>query len=156
MAYAEKQRNFDWLPKENMEDLCQRLGLASSVGTPRRAAVLAFHKSPSDYIPSALIRTIVRTTSHEYPREEIKGPLSDQIEQTIKWMTSNLRTISKNVGAGQRVDRCEIPEQVLRALVVNAIVHRDYEAKECVRVEITPRADDYYQSWHTKISDTGE
>src|SRR5437870_12792771 len=42
LEYAQKQPDFDRLPQGNMIELCRRLGLSSSLGTPRCAAVLAF------------------------------------------------------------------------------------------------------------------
>ncbi len=140
MEYAKKKLRVEQLPTEDLNELCKRLGwILSQAGTPQRTIVLAFHKSPHNSIHSALVGVIAITPGNERDSssEQIGGPLSDQINKTIKWMKRNLRTISENVGADQRIDRSEIPEPVLRELVANAIVHRDYEAKENVRVEIT-------------------
>jgi tetratricopeptide (TPR) repeat protein len=140
LEYAQKQSDFDRLPQGNIIELCKRLGLASSLGTPRRAAVLAFHRLPSRYISSALIRVTLRTLENEiYSIDNIEGSLGEQVERAIQWLISNLRTISEQVGGGKRIDRCEIPVKALRELVVNAILHRDYEANESVQIKITPR-----------------
>lgn len=139
--YAESQRDSDQLPMQDIRNLCKRLGLTSGQYTPRRSAVLAFHRMPSRYLHSALVRVTMRGMSTEEPyiRDDIEGSLSEQAEQTIRWLKANLNIISENIGAGQRIDRSEIPERALRELVVNAILHRNYNARESIHVEITSR-----------------
>jgi predicted HTH transcriptional regulator len=139
--YAQRDGDAAFLPLENLPRLCQQLGLTSTIGTPIIAAVLAFHKAPSRYLHSALIRATcyVSDERDRYLMEEIEGPLGKQVEHALRWLLDNLHTISKHVGAGKRVDRCEIPEQALRELIANAVVHRDYEANESIQIKITPR-----------------
>jgi ATP-dependent DNA helicase RecG len=64
--------------------------------------------------------------------------LGEQAEQTIRWLKANLNIISQNIGSGRRTDRYEIPEPALRELIVNALLHRNYNARESIQVEITP------------------
>jgi tetratricopeptide (TPR) repeat protein len=137
--YARLQRDSDQLPMQDIRDLCKRLGLTSGQYTPRRSAVLAFHRMPSRYLHSALVRVTMKGLSSEasYLRDDIEGSLSEQAEQTTKWLKANLNTVSENSGAGQRIDRCEIPERSIRELIVNAILHRNYNARESIHVEIT-------------------
>jgi tetratricopeptide (TPR) repeat protein len=139
-AFAQKQQSFSRLPLGNIIELCKRLGLASSVGTPRRLAVLAFHNVPNRYISPAVIRVTLRTLENDiYSRDTIEGPLGEQVEKAVQWLISNLRTIREDAKVGQRTDRCEIPQKALQELVVNAVLHRDYEAKESVQIKITPK-----------------
>lgn len=141
LEYARLQPDSHQLPMQNFRDLCRSLDLTSDLHVPRRWAVLAFHPLPNRYLPSALVRVTMSGLSSEEPylTKDIEGPLSEQVERTIKWLTINLHTISKNVGSGQRIDRCEIPERALRELIVNALLHRNYMARESVHVEITFR-----------------
>jgi hypothetical protein len=129
-AFAQHDQDADSLPVEHLPSLCQDLGLTSTIGTPINAAVLAFHKSPTRCIAAAMIRaTAYIADEHDrYFKEDIEGPLGKQVERALHWLLTNLRTISEHVDAGQRIDRCEIPEQALRELIANAVVHRDYEA----------------------------
>ena len=138
--YANLQQDSDHLPKQTIQDLCRGLGLTSKRYTPRRSAVLAFHRMPSRHLPSALVRVTVSGLSSEQPyfRKNIEGPLSDQAERTHRLVTERLITVSENPG-GQRLDRCEIPERALRELIVNALLHRNYNAPESVQIEIKPR-----------------
>lgn len=138
IEYAERQNDYENLSLEDIEQLCKQLDLISDSGIPRRASVLAFHRTPERHLHSALVRVIAETSSGErYVQEEIKGSLSEQVEKTIKWIKSNLRTVSENVRSGKRVDRYELPETAIRELVVNAILHRDYKSSESVIVKIT-------------------
>ena len=140
LEYAQRQHDYDKLPTDTMKELCQRLGLASGTGTPRREAVLAFHNIPSRYLTSAFIRVFARiSSSDEYTSGDIEGYLADQAKKAEIWLLNRLEKIAENIGGGERIERCEIPERALRELIVNAIVHRDYEAKECIHIKITPK-----------------
>ena len=140
-AYAKLQQDSEHLPMQDIKGLCKRLGFTSSQYTPNRLAVLAFHRIPSRYLPSALVRVTRRGLSSEEPylRNDIEGTLSEQADRTIKWLEANLNSVSENVGSGQRIDRCEIPERALRELIVNAILHRNYNAHESIHIEVTFR-----------------
>jgi tetratricopeptide (TPR) repeat protein len=139
LKYAQHDGDAASLPLGNLPKLCQQLGLTSTIGTPTRAAVLAFHKSPSRFLHSALIRATYDIADERdiYLKEDIKGPLGQQVGHALRWLLDNLRTISEHVDGGKRVDRSEIPEKALRELIANAVVHRDYEAKEAIQIKIT-------------------
>jgi predicted HTH transcriptional regulator len=141
IKYAQHDGEAALLPLENLPRLCQQLGLTSTIGTPTIDSVLAFHKAPSRHIHSALIRATRYLTDERdrYVTKDIQGPLGKQVEDAFCWLLDNLHTISEHVGAGKRVDRCEIPGEALRELIANAVVHRDYEANESIQIKITPR-----------------
>lgn len=56
---------------------------------------------------------------------EFDGPLAQQIDSAVHFALKNSRTSSKIVGK-KREERLEYPEEVLREIITNAVVHRDY------------------------------
>src|SRR5262249_3890194 len=76
--YARLQPDSEQLLKQDFKDLCKSLGLTSDLYIPRRWAVLAFHRLPSRYLSSALVRVTRKGLSSEDPylRDNIEGPLS--------------------------------------------------------------------------------
>lgn len=58
-------------------------------------------------------------------RQQCDGPLPEAIEDAINATMRNLRTYSIVEGAGRR-DVPEIPREVIREAIVNAVVHREY------------------------------
>jgi predicted HTH transcriptional regulator/tetratricopeptide (TPR) repeat protein len=140
LEYAQRQRDYDKLPTNNILELCQQLGLTSGTGMPRREAVLAFHPIPSRYLSSAFIRVFASGSgSNEYTSGDLEGSLADQAKMAEVWLLNRLEKIAANIGPGERTERCEIPERALRELIVNAIVHRDYKANESIHIKITPK-----------------
>jgi tetratricopeptide (TPR) repeat protein len=122
---------------DDIKQLCINLGLGSSSGTPTHAAILAFHPSPQRYIHSALIRVTYDIGEDKTLQDDIGGPLDVQVEKTISWLLSKLETVSDITGAGKREERCEIPNLVIREIVTNAVLHRNYEANQSIQVKIT-------------------
>lgn len=67
-----------------------------------------------------------------------EGTIGDMIGDAIRAIAKNLKRQSVIVGIG-RVDRLEIPEEVLREAVANALIHRDYNPRfdgQAVNVDI--------------------
>ena len=67
-------------------------------------------------------------------------PLEMPLKQKVEAIAKNLRAPTFVVGVGARTDS-EIPKEVLREVVANAVVHREYDAQflgESVTVDIYP------------------
>jgi ATP-dependent DNA helicase RecG len=58
-------------------------------------------------------------------QKEFSGPLYRQVEEAMKFAHVYIAKSGKVVGL-RRIDRCEVPLEVIREALVNAIVHRDY------------------------------
>jgi len=106
--------------------------------------ILLFGKNPKRFLPQSGIRAIAYSgTNPDYAAHadnEIKGPLtpllgqaqedpvvleSGLVEQALDFVARNTEMTSC-VEGGRRIDRSIYPEFVLREVVVNALVHRDY------------------------------
>src|SRR3989344_1022163 len=100
--------------------------------TPTIAGYLIFSKSdPQSRSPFS--RYEVRCvryagTSAASPivdKHDVKGCLDVQIEGVLKFILRNIAMRARLVGA-KRVETYEYPEEALREIVANAIIHRDY------------------------------
>jgi ATP-dependent DNA helicase RecG len=100
-----------------------------------------FGKSPKRYLPQSGIRALAYPgTKADYAAtadQELKGPLvplcasdgaiveSGLVEQALDFVRRNTDP-SARIEGGRRIDRSAFPEPVLREVIVNAVVHRDY------------------------------
>jgi ATP-dependent DNA helicase RecG len=103
--------------------------------------VLLFGKDPKRYLPQSGIRAVCYPgTEPDYATradEDLRGamvPLGAAdgslvelglVEQARDFVRRNT-TPSAYLEGGRRIDRWEYPEEVVREVVVNALVHRDY------------------------------
>jgi ATP-dependent DNA helicase RecG len=123
------------------EVLRQRACLVKTDGQyrPTTAGLLLFGHYPSLWTPGAEI-TAVRYPGTEmgdqFVREDIKGPLPDQIRKAEAFLRANVPQQTVLEGLTHR-DRPAYPDQVLREVVVNAVAHRDYAiAGESIQIFI--------------------
>lgn len=115
-------------PRRGLMNL--RLLAQDEAGVPRAtvAGVLLCTQSPQEWLPQA---TIVAThyrgqdrASGQLDSQEIVGPLSLQIADTVKFVVRNMR-----VAARKLPEREDVPQYSTAAVfeaVVNAVAHRDY------------------------------
>ncbi|MAG32378.1 MAG: ATP-dependent DNA helicase RecG [Deltaproteobacteria bacterium] len=103
--------------------------------------MLLFGRQPQRFLPHSGIRAICYTgTDRDYATsadEDIRGamvPLGTAagsiaepglIEQALDFVRRNTDPMS-HLEEGRRIDRWEYPDEVLREVIVNALVHRDY------------------------------
>lgn len=95
---------------------------------PAGYGLLLFGKSPRDVMPQAgLLGTIYYPNGKEETRS-FDGPLVLVPSQVEKWLTAKLpNTIDRS--RMQRWQSPDLPFEMLREGVVNALVHRDYDIK---------------------------
>lgn len=96
---------------------------------PTYAGLLLFGREPTRFLPSAEL-IVVRYTglqmSDTFVREDIRGPLPDQIRRAEAFVVSNLER-SFNLDGLARSERLALPQDAVRELIVNAVAHRAYE-----------------------------
>lgn len=125
-----------------------RLNMVNKVGEVRLAGLLAAGQYPQQYYPKLIIDVVahpgVEKSAVEGPRfvdrVHCDGNMPEAIEQAVEAIAKNLRAPTFVVGVGARTDS-EIPKEVLREVVANAVVHREYDAQflgESVAVDIYP------------------
>lgn len=133
---------------ETIEAQMERLNFTNKEGSVRLAGLLAAGIYPQQYYPKLVIDVAAHAGSEKsepgaprfIDRKICDGPLSACIEDALAAIGRNLRTTSYVVGAG-RTEEWEIPEEVLREALANAVIHREYSPMfvgESVSVDIYP------------------
>lgn len=95
---------------------------------PTYAGLLLFGRNPQQYLPSAeiiAVRYAGATMGDEFVREDMRGPLGDQIRRAEAFLVANMRR-GMRIRGFTREEVTEYPLAVAREAVVNAVGHRDY------------------------------
>lgn len=133
---------------KSKEEQLQRLNILDRQGSPTMAGLLSVGAYPQEFFP----QLFVDVTSHPgrakstggptrfLDREECEGPIPLAVDLAVQATARNLRTM-RVVDGVQGIDVPEIPLDVLREAIVNALTHRDYSAQvlgQQVAVDIFP------------------
>ncbi len=98
---------------------------------PTVAGLLLFGRDPQRWLRSATL-TCVRypgaSMGDEFVREDIGGPLPDQVRRAEVFVTGNMRQ-GMRISGLVRQEMPEYPVPVVREAIVNAIAHRDYSIR---------------------------
>ena len=104
---------------------------------PTYAGILLFGRQPERFVRSAEIIAVRYAGSDmgdEFVREDIRGPLSEQIRRAEAFVVANMRRGMRISGLA-REERTEYPLSVVREAIVNAVAHRDYAIRgDSIRV----------------------
>ncbi len=124
------------------EQLAAHLKLLSTVPQanplPHFAAILCFCDSPQLLIPQARARFVAgEQGDRDVLLENVEGALHRQVAKLSRSTLAELRTRASFDGSGHRVETREIPEEVIREAISNAVAHRDYNATGNVQVRVT-------------------
>lgn len=96
---------------------------------PTNACILLFGKDPQQFIRGSDI-TAARFAGQEmgdlFTRQDINGPLPQQIRRAETFLVDNLRKGVQLSAQMARTEQTEYPLKAVRELVVNAVAHRDY------------------------------
>ena len=98
---------------------------------PTVAGLLLFGRNPQQFVRSAeiiCVRYRGLTMSDEFVRQDIAGPLKEQLRQAEAFVVGNMRQGMRITGM-TREDSTEYPIAVVREAIVNAIAHRDYSIR---------------------------
>jgi predicted HTH transcriptional regulator len=102
---------------------------------PTVAGMVLFGRQPHQFLPQARIKADRFSVAADEPaliervlaQKDITGPLFQQVESILEFFNINVRRVPRIRGA-QREEVPEYPETVIREVIVNALVHRDYQA----------------------------
>lgn len=111
-----------------------RLNVANIGGDVLVAGLLALGEYPQQFYPRLVVDVAVHAGSEKaipgaarfLDRAVCEGALGEVVQESVRAVIKNLRTYSIVRGTG-REDVCEIPEEVLREAISNAVVHREYD-----------------------------
>ena len=136
-SFLEKAHISDTLP---ITQLFDNLELLTDEGVVKNAGALFFGREPEHKFPHAAIRC-VRFKGidkvHIIDDKTFGGPLYRQYVDTLSWIESKLDVEYIIEGTDARKEIWEIPLDVFKEAVMNAICHRDfYEKGATAMVEI--------------------
>lgn len=115
-------------------DQLRRLNITGADGSVTLAGILSAGIYPQQFFPQLFVDVAVhpgvvksdpRASVRFLDRQICEGPIPVMADQAVGAILRNLRT-SRVVAGTRGVDVPEIPEEVLREAIVNALAHRDY------------------------------
>lgn len=123
-----------------------RLNFTDSSGSVTKAGLLVAGGYPQQFFPKLCIDVAVHPGIQKASQDEVRfldrviceGTLGEIIDNALLSIAKNLRRVSIIEGRGRR-DELEIPEEVLREAIANAVIHRDYSERfdgEAISVDI--------------------
>ena len=103
----------------------------------KRAAVLLFHPDPEQFVTGAYVKIgFFRTDADLLYHDEVHGDLFTQVSKTVDLLlTKYFRAMISYEGL-QRVETYPLPEDALREVILNAIIHKDYASSTPVQVSV--------------------
>ena len=102
---------------------------------------MLFGREPQRTCPAAVVKCshyhgteVVRPI----PSQQVFGAtLFEQIDAATDFVLSRLdRTIGDREEANIAAERLEIPKEAIREIIVNSVVHRDYDSKASVQIDV--------------------
>lgn len=122
--------DIDLAEEDDLIKLLQNTDVLSEDGFVTVAGLLIFGLQPQRYLPNSSISyahfTGVETGSELLDRKNIEGTLDSQIENTLTVIKNNFRERSIIKGAKREILNQVFSDKVLRELLVNGVVHRNY------------------------------
>jgi ATP-dependent DNA helicase RecG len=112
------------------EQQLRAMRLVHPDGTPTVTAILLLGREPMQWLPGAYVQILrvdgTALTDPLIDQHLVSGTLADQIRQVEEIVRLNIARPAA-VGGPLRVDAPDYPEEALRQLVRNAVLHRSYE-----------------------------
>mgnify|MGYP004443119333 FL=1 len=113
----------------NDEQLLENIQAFSDDSDVKRGAILFFASHPEELFFHAIVRCtqfkgIDKTRIID--DKTFGGPLVSQYEQALGWLQDKLRLEYEIKGTGARTEKWEVPLDVFREALINALAHRDY------------------------------
>jgi predicted HTH transcriptional regulator len=137
---ARTERQFPLPVKSPVADVLSHLHLLQD-GRPTNAGILLFGRDPQRFFPSAEVRCMhFHGTEVQRPvpfYRVFKGPVFEQVASAVDFVLSKInRSVGTRSESNQAPVRYEVPPDVIREAIVNAIAHRDYTSAGAVQVSV--------------------
>lgn len=137
---ARSERQFPLSLKTPIADILAHMHLLYD-NHPTNAAILLFGRDPQRFLPAAEVRCMhFHGTEIQRPvpfYRIFKGTLFEQVDKAVDFVMSKInRSVGTRAESMQAPVRYEIPPDVVREAVVNAIAHRDYISAGAVQVSV--------------------
>ena len=140
VAEASSERKFSFEANPSAKNVLIELGLIEN-NRLLNAALMLFGKKPQRFCPAAAIKCSHyhgTEVTRPIPSQQIfGGTLFEQPAAAADFVLSRLdRTIGDREKATSANEKLEIPKEAIREIIVNAVVHRDYDSNASVQIDI--------------------
>lgn len=111
------------------DQLLENIHSFTEDGDVKRGSILFFARHPEDMFFHAVVRcTHFKGTDklHIIDDKTFGGPLVTQYHKALDWIEDKLNVEYEIKGTGARKEKWEMPLDVFREALVNALAHRDY------------------------------
>ena len=120
-----------------LEQVIRSLKLGKD-GALNLAGLLLFGQNPQQFRPVFMVKAVYIdgtniASQHYRDSEDIEGPLINQYERALSFITRNLHRLQAGQGVNS-LGKLEIPEIALQEVLVNALIHRDYFISAPIRI----------------------
>lgn len=122
--------DIDLAEEDDLTTLLKNTDVLTDDGQVTVAGLLIFGMQPQRYLYNCSI-SYAHYAGNEVnaellDRKNIEGTLGNQIENALIIIKNNFREVSTIQGAKRKILSLVFPDKVLRELLVNAVVHRNY------------------------------
>jgi predicted HTH transcriptional regulator len=138
VGIARRARGFPLTEDTAPEEVLEHLNLVKN-GRPTHAAILLFGNAPQRFLISSEIKcahfhgTEVRKPIPFY--QVYKGTVFDLVDQAVDFVLSKINlAVGTRAHGTQAPVEYEMPPEVVREAIVNAVAHRDYTSNGSVQV----------------------
>lgn len=140
VSSARLERQFPLPAKAPLPDILTHLHLLHQ-GQPTNAALLLFGRDPQRFLPCAEVRCMhFHGTEIQRPvpfYRVFKDTVFGQVDMAVDFVMSKLnRSVGTRAESNQAPVQDEIPHDVIREAIVNAVAHRDYTSAGAVQVSV--------------------
>ena len=137
---VKRERNFIFSGGSNIDNILKQLMLKDDHQL-LNAALMLFGRNPQRFCANAIIKC-----SHYHGIEETRpipsqqiyeGTLFEQIDATVDFVLSKLnRKVGRREAGPTAEVRMEIPIEAISEIIINAVVHRDYDSNGSVQITV--------------------
>ncbi len=137
---ARKVRGFPLPPNASVSELLTHLNLLAH-GQPVHAAVLLFGRQPQRFLLSSELKAAHfhgMAVAKPIPSYQVfKGTVFELVDQAVDFVLARLSfSVGTRAASTQVPAAYEIPPEVIREAIVNAVAHRDYTCNGSVQVMV--------------------
>ncbi|MCD4847119.1 MAG: hypothetical protein K8R76_02885 [Candidatus Aegiribacteria sp.] len=140
VAEASAKRKFSFESTPTPKNVLTELGLLDK-NQLSYAALMLFGKKPQRFCPTAVVKCSHyhgTAVTRPIPSQQVLGnTLFEQADAAADFVLSRLdRTIGDREETTTAEEILEIPKEAIREIIVNAIVHRDYDSNASVQIDV--------------------
>jgi len=140
VAEASAERQFSFETRPTPKNVLIELALLDK-GQLLHAALMLFGKKPQRFCPAAVVKCSHyhgTEVTRPIPSQQVLGKtLFEQADAAADFVLSRLdRTIGDREEATAASEKLEIPKEAIREIIVNAVVHRDYDSNASVQIDV--------------------